>query len=764
MIKKTKGLSVSKQNLKEDALHFHQYPTPGKLAISPTKPLSNQRDLSLAYSPGVAFPCLAIEEDENNSYKYTSRGNLVAVITNGTAVLGLGDIGAAASKPVMEGKACLFKKFAGIDVFDIEINEKDPAKLIEIIASLEPTLGGINLEDIKAPECFRIEKELSERLQIPVFHDDQHGTAVISSAALLNALQIVGKDIGQVKMAVSGAGAAAIACLELMVDLGLNRKNIFVVDSKGVIYEGRGNLDISKQAFAQNTEARTLADIVKDADVFLGLSTSNVLSVEMVKSMADKPIILAMANPDPEIEPELAKQARPDCIIATGRSDYPNQVNNVLCFPYIFRGALDCGASKINQAMKLACVKAIASLAQVEVNDSIAQAYNGEVLRFGPDYIIPKPFDPRIILKVAPAVAKAAQESGVARRPIEDLVAYEQELQTLVYHSGLMMRPVFSKAKMQPKTVVYAEGEDERVLRSVQTILDEGLAKPVLIGDIHIIQAIIQQAGLRYSVADFDSNMPADVKVLAPYNVRTSWIENYYQKRQRQGMTAALAKSQIQQNPSLLASIMVDQGLADGLICGLHGAYDHHLEHILNVIPKSQQTIAAVNALMLDDYHLFIADTFINDNPNSEEIADIAQLAANVAKKFAIEPKVALLSHSNFGSSNRYSAVKMRQAYHLLKQQAPELAVEGELQADAALNASIRKQYIKEDAYSGSANVLVMPNLDAANITFNLLKVNSGRNITIGPILVGLSKPVHILTSAATTRRIINMTALISAD
>ncbi len=750
---------MSNDKLRQAALDFHQYPTRGKISVTPTKPLSNQRDLSLAYSPGVAAPCEEIARDVNNVFKYTSRGNLVAVITNGTAVLGLGDIGPYASKPVMEGKGCLFKKFANIDVFDIEINEKDPDKLIEIIASLEPTLGGINLEDIKAPECFYIEQKLSERMGIPIFHDDQHGTAVISAAALINALKVVNKDIGNIKMAVSGAGAAAIACLDLMVKLGLKKENIFVVDSKGVIYEGRGNIDASKQRYCQNTNARTLADIMQGADAFLGCSTAGVVNADMVRSMADQPIILAMANPEPEIRPEIAKEARPDCIIATGRSDYPNQVNNVLCFPYIFRGALDCGATKITESMKLACVNAIADLATAESNDAVAQAYAGEELKFGPDYIIPKPFDPRLILKIAPAVAKAAQESGVATRPIKDLVAYEQELMQLVYHSGMLMRPVFVQAKQQPKTVVFAEGEDEKVLRAVQTVLDEGLAKPILIGNKEKIILKIKEAGLRYCTEQ-------DIKIIDPSQDMTIYGNLYHELRARYGITPLLAQSAVKRSPTLLASLLVKLGQADGLICGMVGRYDHHLQHIVDIIGKKQGNgiIATLNALMLEKHNLFIADTFINEDPSAEELANITQLAAETVSQFGLQPNIALLSHSIFGSSSRKSAQKMRDVYNILKKVAPYLKVEGEINGDAALNQDIRQQFLTENAFDGAANVLIMPNIDAANIAFNLLKATCGNGITVGPILMGVNKPAHVLNPAATTRRIVNMTALISAN
>ena len=647
-------LTPAEEALREAALEYHRLPVRGKISISPTKPLSNQRDLSLAYSPGVAYACLAIEKDPSLAAEYTSRANLVGVVTNGTAVLGLGDIGPLAGKPVMEGKGCLFKKFAGIDVFDIELAERDPDKLVDIIAALEPTLGGINLEDIKAPECFYIEKKLRERLNIPVFHDDQHGTAIISAAALLNGLELVGKHIGEIKVAVSGAGAAAIACLDVMVGLGVKVSNIFVCDSKGVVREGRGDkLDESKQRYCQKTEARTLADVVKGADVFLGCSAAGVMNAEMVKSMADKPIILALANPEPEIRPELAKAARPDCIIATGRSDYPNQVNNVLCFPYIFRGALDCGATKINEAMKLACVREIAALAKAETSDEVAAAYSGRELKFGPDYLIPTPFDVRLILRIAPAVAKAAMESGVATRPIADLDAYRQSLSRFVYQTGLFMRPVFAAAKARPARVVYAEGEDERVLRAVQVVLDEGLAKPILVGRPEVIRMRIERAGLRLAAGrDFEVCNPEDDP-----RFRSYW-ETYAKLMGREGFTPEAAKAAVRRSNTLIAALMLRRGEADGMLCGLVGRYDSHLEHVRTVIghKSGMRTLAAMNALMLDQHTLFIADTFVNDEPSAEELADIAMMAAAEVKRFGLPPKVAFLSHSIFGSSQRASA------------------------------------------------------------------------------------------------------------
>ena len=748
--------------LRRAAFEYHRAPTRGKIEVRPTKALMNQRDLSLAYSPGVAYPCTAIEQDPSLAAEYTSRGNLVGVITNGTAVLGLGDIGPLASKPVMEGKGCLFKKFAGIDVFDIELAERDPDKLVDIIASLEPTLGGINLEDIKAPECFYIEQKLRDRLNIPVFHDDQHGTAIISSAALLNGLKVVGKDIGNVKVAVSGAGAAAIACLDVMVGLGVKRENVYVVDSKGVIYAGRdAKMEANKARYAQDTSARTLADIVRDADVFLGCSAAGVLTAEMVKTMAPKPIILALANPEPEIRPEVAKAARPDCIVATGRSDYPNQVNNVLCFPYIFRGALDCGATKITEAMKLACVKAIAELAEAETNDAVAQAYAGQDLTFGPDYIIPKPFDSRLIEKIAPAVAKAAEESGVATRPIKDLDAYRAQLSDFVYHTGLTMRPVFSAAKANPKRVVYAEGEEERVLRAVQTVVDEGLAKPILIGRPHVIEMRIQKAGLRLKAGvHFELVNPEDDPRYHQYHTA------YHELMGRNGVTPDMAKSALRRSNTLIGALLVRLGDADAMLCGTVGRFDAHLEHVRDVIglAPNAKVFAAMNGLMLEKHTLFITDTFVNENPSAEELADITKLAAEEVRRFGQEPKVAMLSHSMFGSSKSASARKVRAAYDLLKAEVPELQVEGEIQGDAALSEDIRHHFLPKSAFAGSANLLVMPTLDAANITFNVLKMTGGQGVTVGPILLGAAKPVHILNPSATSRRIVNMTALAVAD
>ncbi len=759
-------LSDAEVALRDAALEYHRAPTHGKISITPTKPLSNQRDLSLAYSPGVAYACLAIQEDPTLAVEYTSRGNLVGVVTNGTAVLGLGDIGPLAGKPVMEGKGCLFKKFAGIDVFDIELAERDPDKLIDIIAALEPTLGGVNLEDIKAPECFYIERKLRERMNIPVFHDDQHGTAIISSAALLNGLELVGKKIGDVKIAVSGAGAAAIACLDVMVGLGVQRGNIYVCDSKGVIREGRedfkaGKLDESKHRYCQRTEARTLADVVNGADVFLGCSAAGVLSVEMVATMAPKPIILALANPEPEIRPELAKAARPDCIIATGRSDYPNQVNNVLCFPYIFRGALDCGATKITEAMKLACVREIAALAKAEATDEVAAAYQGKELKFGPDYIIPTPFDVRLILRIAPAVAQAAAESGVALRPITDLEAYRQSLSRFVYQTGMLMRPVFAAAKARPARVVYAEGEDERVLRAVQVVLDEKLAQPILVGRPEVVRMRIERAGLRLQAG-------RDFELCDPENDPRfrSYAENYRSLMSRQGVTPEAAKAAVRRSNTLISSLMLRRGEADAMICGLVGGYDAHLSHVKSVIghKPGTRTLAAMNVLMLEHHTLFITDTFVNEEPSAQDLADIALMAAAEVRRFGLPPKVAFLSHSIFGSSSRASAQRMREAQALFRERAPEIESDGEMQGDAALSEDVRRGYLPDSTLTGSANLLVLPNLDAANILFNVLKMTGGNGVTVGPILLGAARPAHILTPSATVRRIVNMSALAVAD
>ena len=761
----SKELSPAENALRDAAREYHRTPTRGKISVTPTKPLHNQRDLSLAYSPGVAYPCLDIEADPSLVTEYTSRGNLVGVITNGTAVLGLGDIGPLASKPVMEGKGCLFKKFAGIDVFDIELAERDPDKLIEIIAALEPTLGGINLEDIKAPECFYIEKKLRERMNIPLFHDDQHGTAIISSAALLNGLELVGKRIEDVKVAVSGAGAAAIACLDVMVGLGVTRGNVFVCDSKGLIYEGRpGGYDESKARYAQKTGLRTLADVIDKADVFLGCSTAGVLTQAMVKTMADKPIILALANPEPEIRPELAKAVRPDCIIATGRSDYPNQVNNVLCCPYIFRGALDCGATKITEAMKLACVRQIADLAKADISEEVATAYAGKELVFGSEYLIPTPFDSRLILRIAPAVAKAAEESGVATRPIKDMEAYRQQLSRFVYQTGMFMRPVFTAAKAVPpaaKRVAYAEGEDERVLRAVQVVVDEGLARPILIGRPAVIEARMLKAGLRIRLGnDVDCVNPEDDPRFRQY-----W-ETYHGLMGRRGVSIEAAKAAVRRSTTTIAALMLKLGDADAMLCGLHGRFDVHLDHVRDVIgmKKGASGFAALNALMLEKRTLFIADTFVNEDPDAEQLASIAMMAAEEIKRFGLPPKVAFLSHSMYGSSSRKSAVKMRLAHELFSKMAPDVECDGELHGDAALSEDMRHAALMDSKLHGEANLLICPNLDAANILFNVLKMTGGSGVTVGPILLGAAASAHVLTPSATVRRVVNMTALAVAN
>jgi len=762
MEKNTRPLSPAEQALRDAALEYHRTPVRGKIAVTPTKPLSNQRDLSLAYSPGVAYACLAIEENPALAAEYTSRGNLVGVVTNGTAVLGLGDIGPLAGKPVMEGKGCLFQKFAGIDVFDIELAEKDPDKLVEIIAALEPTLGGVNLEDIKAPECFTIERRLRERMKIPVFHDDQHGTAIISAAAIINGLELVGKRIDAIKLAVSGAGAAAIACLDLLVALGVKRENIFVCDSKGVLHDRREDrLDESKKRYQQKTAARTLADVMAGADVVLGCSAAGAITAEMVRSMADRPIILALANPEPEIRPELARQARPDCIVATGRSDYPNQVNNVLCFPYIFRGALDCGAITITEAMKLACVREIAALAKAEISDEVASAYSGRELRFGPDYIIPTPFDTRLILRIAPAVAKAAADSGVATRPIADLEGYRQSLTRFVTHTGMFMRPVFAAARAAPRRVAYAEGEDERVLRAVQAALDEKLVRPILIGRPAVIAARIERAGLRL--------MPGvDVEVVNPEDdarFRQYW-EAYHRLNARNGVTPEMAKAAVRRSNTTIGALMIHLGDADAMLCGLVGRFDAHFAHVQEVIGAAPgaRCYATMNALMLDKHTLFIADTFVNDDPSAEQLADIAAMAAEEVRRFGIPPKLAFLSHSMYGSSRRPSALKMRAARDLFVQRHPDIPADGELQGDAVFHEEMRAALVPDSSLHGAANVLILPNLDAANILFNVLKITGGKGVTVGPILLGAKAPVHILNPASTVRRVVNMTALAVAD
>ena len=753
----------ARAQLRRAALEYHEFPTPGKVAIQATKQLINQHDLSLAYSPGVAAPCEEIVKDSNNAYKYTSRGNLVAVITNGTAVLGLGDIGPLAAKPVMEGKGVLFKKFAGIDVFDIEINEKDPDKLVDIIAALEPTFGGINLEDIKAPDCFYVERQLRQRMKIPVFHDDQHGTAIVVGAAILNGLKVVGKDIAHVKLVASGAGAAALACLGMLVKLGMPRKNIWVTDLAGVVYEGRTELmDEDKIQFVQKTDARTLSEVIANADVFLGLSAGGVLKPEMVKAMAAKPLILALANPTPEILPEEVLKVRTDAIMATGRTDYPNQVNNVLCFPYIFRGALDAGASTITSEMEIAAVHAIAELAQAEQSEVVAAAYAGESLAFGPEYLIPKPFDPRLMMKIAPAVAQAAIASGVAQRPITDMDAYREKLQSLVYASGAAMKPVFSAAKRgAKKRICFAEGEDERVLRAAQIVLDEGLAKPILIGRPAVIRQRIERFGLRLSEGvDYQV-----VNVEDDHRYRDFW-QTYHRMTERKGVTQQLAKIDMRRRLTLIGCMMVHKGEADGLICGTWSTPDAHLQYVDQVIGlrPGVSTYACMNALLLPERQLFLVDTHINYDPSAEQLAEITLMAAEEMKRFGVEPKAALLSHSNFGSSNQPTALKMRRTLALVQQHAPWLEIDGEMHGDVAIDTAARNALMPHSTLRSNANLLILPNLDAANITYNLLKTAAGGNIAIGPVLLGAAKQVQILTASTTVRRIVNMTAIAVAD
>ena len=758
--------------LRKAALEYHEFPTPGKISIGATKQLLNQRDLALAYSPGVAAPCEEIVKDPNNAFKYTSRGNLVAVITNGTAVLGLGDIGPLAAKPVMEGKAVLFKKFAGIDVFDIEINEKhDLDKLVDIIASLEPTFGGINLEDIKAPDCFYVERKLRDRMKIPVFHDDQHGTAIVVGAAILNGLKIVDKDPSKVKLVTSGAGAAALACLGLLVKLGISRENIFVTDLAGVVYEGRVELmDEDKVVFAQKTSARTLSEVIAGADIFLGLSAGGVLKPDMVRKMAANPLIFALANPTPEISPEEVKAVRSDAIIATGRTDYPNQVNNVLCFPYIFRGALDAGASTITLEMEIAAVHAIAELAQAEQSEVVAAAYAGEQLAFGPEYLIPKPFDPRLMMKIAPAVAQAAADSGVALRPILDMPAYRDRLQSFVYASGATMRPIYAAAKLASrKRVAFCEGEEERVLRACQIVVDEGLARPTLIGRPLVMAQRIKKFGLRLrEELDYDV-----VNVEHDDRYRDFW-QTYHRMTERKGMTVQMAKIEMRRRLTLIGAMLLHKGDVDGMICGTWGNTVMHLPYIDQVIGKrassnpgsatASPTYACMNGLLLPDRQIFLVDTHINYDPTAEELTEITLMAAEEILRFGIQPKAALLSHSNFGSSNLPSALKMRRTLELLKIQAPWLEVDGEMHGDVALDGAARSAMMPNSTLEGNANLLVLPNIDAANIAYNLLKTAAGGNIAIGPVLLGAAKPVHILTASTTVRRIVNMTALTVAD
>ncbi|MFT3718613.1 NADP-dependent malic enzyme [Pseudorhodoferax sp.] len=765
------GTADKRAELRQAALEYHEFPTPGKVAVAATKQLVNQRDLALAYSPGVAAPCEEIVKDPNAAFRYTSRGNLVAVISNGTAVLGLGDIGPLASKPVMEGKGVLFKKFAGVDVFDIEIDEKDPKKLVDVIAALEPTFGAINLEDIKAPDCFYVERELRKRMKIPVFHDDQHGTAITVAAAMLNGLQVVGKNIAEVKLVASGAGAAALACLNLLLKVGLKRENVWVTDLAGVVYQGRTELmDDDKAQFAQPTELRTLAEVIAGADVFLGLSAGGVLKPAMVATMAPRPVIFALANPNPEITPEDARSVRDDVVMATGRTDYPNQVNNVLCFPYIFRGALDCGATTITDEMEIAAVHAIADLARAEQSEVVAAAYAGEQLAFGPEYLIPKPFDPRLMMKIAPAVAAAAAASGVALRPIADMDAYRDRLQSFVYASGTTMKPIFTAAKNAArKRVAFSEGEEERVLRACQIVVDEGIARPTLIGRPAIIAQRVEKFGLRlqqdrdYDVVDTDFD--------ARY--RDFW-QTYHRMTERKGITQQVAKIEMRRRLTLIGAMLLHKGEVDGLICGTWGTTQNHLHYIDQVIgkrpggsdstPQDVPIYACMNGLMLPGRQVFLVDTHVNYDPTAEELAEITTMAAEEMMRFGLKPKAALLSHSNFGTSEHPSAVKMRRTLALLREQAPWLEVDGEMHGDVALDGRQRARQMPHSTLAGDANLLVLPNIDSANIAYNLLKTAAGGNIAIGPVLLGAAKPVHILTASATVRRIVNMTALTVAD
>ena len=758
---------MNSQADRQAALDYHEFPTPGKISVVASKPLTNQRDLALAYSPGVAAACEEIVTDPANVFRYTGRGNLVGVISNGTAVLGLGNIGALASKPVMEGKAVLFKKFAGLDVFDIEINETDPDKLVEIIAGLEPTFGGINLEDIKAPECFTVERKLRERMKIPVFHDDQHGTAITVSAAFINGLKVVGKQIDKVKVVTSGAGAAALACLDLMVDLGLPLENIWVTDIEGVVYEGRTTLmDPDKARFMQKTDARKLAEVIEGADVFLGLSAGGVLKPEMVATMGPRPLILALANPTPEILPELAHSVRDDVVMATGRSDYPNQVNNVLCFPYIFRGALDVGATTITREMEKAAVYAIAELAEEEQNEVVAAAYGTFDISFGPEYLIPKPFDPRLIVRIAPAVAKAAMEGGVATRPLADLEAYEEQLQQFVYHSGAFMKPLFSAAKRIVRNggksrIVFTEGEDERVLRAVQVIVDEGVARPILVGRPAVLLSRIEKFGLRLRLGE-------DVEVTNPeYDERFhQYWTTYWELMCRRGITKEMARVEMRRRLTLIGAMMVHLGDADGMVCGTVGAYHDHLRFVDEVIGRrpGANVYAAMNILLLNERTVVLVDTHVNDEPTAEQIAEFTIAAAKEMQRMFLAPKVALLSRSNFGSGSSASGAKMRRALELVRAAEPELEIDGEMHGDCALDEALRMRILPSSTLKGQANLLVCPNVDAGNIAYNLLKTAAGGNVAVGPILLGANAPVHILTSSSTVRRIINMTALTVLD
>jgi len=750
------------QDIRQSSLEYHRAPPAGKVSILPTKQLTNQRDLALAYTPGVAAACDEIKRDPAEARNLTARGNLVGVVTNGTAVLGLGAIGPLAGKPVMEGKAVLFKKFAGLDCFDIEVDERDPQKLVDIVCALEPTFGGINLEDIKAPECFYVERKCRERMKIPVFHDDQHGTAIIVGAAVVNGLRVVGKELSKVKLVCSGAGAAALACLDLLVSLGIKRESIWVADIAGVVYVGRKEeMDDEKIRYAQKTGARKLADIIGGADVFLGLSAGKVLKPEMVKKMAEKPLILALANPEPEIMPDVAKEARPDAVIATGRSDFPNQVNNVLCFPFIFRGALDAGATTINEAMKLAAVRAIADLAMAEQSDIVNAAYGDRDLRFGPEYLIPKPFDPRLIVKIAPEVAKAAMDSGVATRPITDFDAYRDRLMQFVYHTGLLMKPIFQAAKLAPKRIVFAEGEDERVLRAVQVVVDEELAKPILVGRPTVIAQRIERYGLRLKKGvDFEMTNPEE-----DARYRAYWNE-YHRLTERRGVTAQLAKIEMRRRLTLIGAMMIHMGDAEGMLCGTYGSHESHLRYVDQVLGlrPGVKTFAAMNAVMLHDRTVFIADTYVNADPTAEQLAEITLLAAEEIRRFGITPQVALVSHSNFGSSSHPQARKMQAALGLINEREPSLEVDGEMHGDAALSTYVRCTVLPNSRLRGDANLLIMPTIDAANISFNLLKIAAGSGLTLGPILLGVARPAHILTPSATVRRIVNMTALTVVD
>jgi malate dehydrogenase (oxaloacetate-decarboxylating)(NADP+) len=749
------------EKLRDAALDYHRRPTPGKISVSPTKGLTNQRDLSLAYSPGVAYACLAIKDNPLESASLTSRANLVAVVSNGTAVLGLGNIGPLAGKPVMEGKGCLFKKFAGIDVFDIEINETDPDRIVDVVAALEPTFGGINLEDIKAPECFIVERKLRERMKIPVFHDDQHGTAIIVAAAVLNGLKLVGKDIGKARLAGSGAGAAAIACLDLLVSLGLRRESIAITDSRGVVHKGRKDLDADKARYAADTKARTLAEIMEGADIFLGLSQGGIVTRDMVRAMGSKPLVLALANPEPEVRPEIVKQVRSDALIFTGRSDYPNQVNNVLCFPFIFRGALDVGATTINEPMKLAAVHAIADLALAEASDIVASAYGRQGLSFGPEYLIPTPFDPRLIERIAPAVAEAAMKSGVAMRPLADLAAYRNRLGSFVYRSGAVMQPLFAAATATGKRIAYAEGEDGRVLRAVQAIVDERLARPVLIGNPEAIDAKVRELGLRLSPGrEVEVINASDSRLTQPL------AADYYKLRSRHGVSSEEAKTEMRRNGTLIGAMLLRRGEVDGMLCGMVGTYAAHLKPIMDVVGlrEGANNFAAMHLLMLPQQNVFFCDTYINMDPDAAQIAEMTLHAAEAVRRFGVLPRIALLSHSSFGTSNAASARKMREALALIRKADPGLEIDGEMHSDAALSKPLLDQVLPETRLTESANLLIMPNLDAANITYNALKIVAGQGVTVGPILLGAARPVHILTPTSTVRRVVNMTTLTAVN